>query len=95
MSRVFEAMRRQNAAPDRAVVPAEVLESFLVEPAPSVEQTEEPSSPQSATFWSEPERANASPAEKLTPVERKRERMARSFGDLVLEIAMDEKERGY
>jgi hypothetical protein len=96
MSRVFEAMRRQNAAaPESPAAPAELLETFLVEAVPSVNATDEPSSTPPATFWSETAAPTGTPAEKLTAVERKRERMARSFGDLLREIALDEKEHGY
>jgi hypothetical protein len=96
MSRVFEAMRRHNAAaPHSPAPPAEVLETFLVEAVPAVDETEEPASTPSATFWAEPALTTASPAEKLTAVEMRRERIARSFADLVREIALDEKAQGY
>lgn len=96
MSRVFEAMRRQNTAGSaNAAAPPEVLETFLVEPTPSVDGADEPDSTPSTAFWAEPAVSAGHPEEKLTAVDRKRDRMARSFADLLRELAIDEREHGY
>lgn len=96
MSRVFEAMRRLNAtAPETSAAPAEVLETFLLEAVrPSVVGTNEPLSTPAATLWLEPALPTGNPADKRTARESKREKMARSFDDLLREIARDEQEQG-
>ena len=96
MSRVFEAMRRLNAvAAETPAATAEVLEDFVLEDVrPSSDEADESPSPR-ATLWSEPARPTASPADRRPVLENKHEKMARSFSELLRDIARDEQEQGH
>jgi len=95
MSRVFEAMRRLNAAVAKTPAATAVdLEDFVLEEVrPSPAEPNEPSP--EATLWNEPKLRTAKPADLRPALENKRGSMAESFSDLLREIARDEQEQGY
>lgn len=94
MSRVFEAMRRVSAATaESPAATAEVLEDFVLEgPRPSLDATHESPAP-SSTLWNDPTLPAKNPPDHRPVREIKREKMARSFNDLLRAIARDEQEQ--
>jgi hypothetical protein len=96
MSRVFEAMRRLNAAVAKTpAATGDDLEGFVLEEVrPSPDEPNELPSPE-ATLWNEPTLRTGKPADLRPALENKRGSMPQSFSDLLREIARDEQEQGY